>query len=56
MSTVEKISREVKNLPLPFQQEVLDFVQFLKSKVSREASQVEDVECALLYKISNHRT
>ena len=32
MSTVDKIAQHVQALPEPIQQEVLDFVEFLKSR------------------------
>jgi hypothetical protein len=37
MSVTERIYEEVKKLPEPLQAEVLDFVQYLVSKIERES-------------------
>ncbi len=44
MTTVDKISEQVHQLPEPFQEEVLDFIEFLINKSKRENSRKEDLE------------
>lgn len=44
MTTVEKINRHVQQLPEPFQKEVLDFVQFMLSKLMAESSRHADLQ------------
>jgi len=43
MSTTEKISQQVHQLPESFQKEVLDFIEFLVNKTKRESSREEDL-------------
>lgn len=44
MTTAEQISRQLNQLPKPFQKEALDFIEFLTKKAKRENSRQEDLE------------
>ncbi|MBI5301479.1 MAG: DUF2281 domain-containing protein [Chloroflexi bacterium] len=44
MPAVERIHRYVQQLPQPLQAEVLDFVEYLLSKVEREQNQQDESE------------
>jgi len=44
MSTTEKISQQVHQLPESFQKEVLDFIEFLLTKTKLEKSRQENLE------------
>ncbi len=46
MRVSEKIYEEVRKLPEPLQAEVLDFIQYLASKVNREVPQTDELSCA----------
>ncbi|MFQ5637477.1 MAG: DUF2281 domain-containing protein [bacterium] len=44
MTTADKISRQVNQLPKPFQKEALHFIEFLTKKAQRENSRQDDLE------------
>ena len=44
MRTVDKISQQVNQLPEPFQEKVLHFIEFLINKTKRENSRKDDIE------------
>lgn len=46
MGVSERIYEEVKKLPEPLQTEVLDFVQYLASKVEQEGASEEELASA----------
>jgi hypothetical protein len=48
MRVLERIYEEVKKLPEPFQAEVLDFVQYLVSKMEREITPENELTSARL--------
>ena len=48
MSVTEKIYEEVKKLPEPLQAEVLDFVEFLASKMERPSTSENELTSASL--------
>ncbi len=48
MPMSERIQRYVEKLPQPLQAEVLDFVEYLLSKVERETSQQDEADWAAL--------
>lgn len=48
MSVTERIYEEVKKLPEPLQAEVLDFVQYLASKIERESRPENELASASL--------
>lgn len=44
MSTIERIAEELKALPEEYQAEILDFVQFLKTKkISVQEKELKDI-------------
>jgi hypothetical protein len=48
MKISEKIYEEVKKVPEPLQAEVLDFVEYLTSKVRREGTSEDELSSANL--------
>ncbi len=44
MSTVELITTKVQQLPEAFQREVLDFVEFLRTRAEEEDARTEELE------------
>ncbi|MBI5651655.1 MAG: DUF2281 domain-containing protein [Chloroflexi bacterium] len=44
MIAPEKIQQSIQKLPQPLQAEVLDFVEYLLSKVERESAQQDDAD------------
>jgi len=44
MLLIEKLQSDVQKLPVDLQQEVVDFVEFLLTKVDRNAARHEEVE------------
>lgn len=44
MLQVEKLQSDIQKLPADLQQEVVDFVEFLLTKVDRNAARYEEVE------------
>jgi hypothetical protein len=44
MIAAEKIQQSIQRLPQPLQAQVLDFVEYLLSKVERESAQQEDAD------------
>jgi hypothetical protein len=42
--SIEKLQSDVQKLPVDLQQEVMDFVEFLLSKIERNAARQEEVE------------
>jgi len=43
MTVAERIYQHVQKLPIPFQAEVLDFVEYLLLKVERKAAYQEEI-------------
>ncbi|NIV15416.1 MAG: DUF2281 domain-containing protein, partial [Aliifodinibius sp.] len=44
MTTADRISQRVNQLPESFQKEALDFIEFLTKKAKRENARQEDLE------------
>jgi hypothetical protein len=48
MQVIEKIQQRVQELPQGFQEQVLDFVDYLSSKVERETAEQEERDWSFL--------
>ncbi len=44
MLSIEKLQSDVQKLPVDLQQEVMDFVEFLLSRIEHNAARQEEVE------------
>lgn len=44
MLSIEKLQSDVQRLPVDLQQEVMDFVEFLLSRIEHNAARQEEVE------------
>jgi hypothetical protein len=44
MTLTEKILKHVKDLPEPFQAEVLDFIEYLESKAAQSKGDISETE------------